>query len=341
MPNVPQLVASPRRPHFALSLCTWIALAVCAAGCATGKEANALRDLPPAPLVVMIDWQGEPQEAVAVRYGETVTECTGEEMQMMLASELRALNASSRVVTSGDVGDQQPDITVTVSPIQPIEFEHVGTASFLGAGALWLVTWVGGLVVDDSTYSVRMNATCRYSLNEDDYFDSPITGAETDLSFFERNDLLSLPTLQSLVLPPFWTSDQADKSSVALRQSAMRIAAQQIASSLKKQFEARSLNEWKCSVRLVTPAKNGAPVAGTQMPVEFAIASTSIEGVKAVSASVNGGEPIPLTLGRPGRREVAVTGTLVGLDPTRDNWVRLQVTAGNIYTRTLRLAAKQ
>lgn len=306
------------------------------AACATGDNSSVLRELPPAPLVVVIDCEvpagsGDPQLAFRA---------TAAEMQSLLVQELRALDASSRVVTRSELGNDRADVAIKLVPRGPIRFEHKATASYLGAGGLWLVSWIGGLLVPDSTYTVRMDATCRYAPagDEAEYFERAIVGGEVDLSFFERNDLISLPTLQSLLLPPFWTSDQSDKTSDALTRSSMQLVARRIATELKQDFERLAEVEFLCSVRVQTP-RNGQSVVSRTIPITLTAISQASDPVSRVTASVNGGQaqPLELVLGRDGASRVEARGELQGLDPTADNWVRIDVTAGKIYTRTLRL----
>jgi hypothetical protein len=243
-------------------------------------------------------------------------------------------------VSRGELGSDRADVAIKLVPRGPIRFAHKETASYLGAGGLWLVSWIGGLLVPDSTYTVRMDATCRFAPagDEAEYFEREIAGGEIDLSFFERNDLISLPTLQALVLPPFWTTDQSDKTSAALTRSSMRLVAQRIATELKQDFERLAEVEFLCSVRVQTP-RNGQTVVSPTTPITLTAISQASDPVSRVTVSVNGGapEPLEILLGRDGASRVEARGELRGLALDHDNWVRIDVTAGKIYTRTLRL----
>lgn len=330
------LSAPLARRHVQAALCLF---ALTATSCATGSEADALRDLPPAPLVVAVEWGSGGSAPVTVSYDGQTAQATAAEMGELLAQELRALDASSYVGTREDLADRDPDLTLVLEPRSNLEFAHVGTSNFLASGGLWLVTWIGGLLVDDSTYSIGMDAICRYSLDPEDYFERTLTGSEVDLSFFQRNDLLSMQGLQSLILPPFWTSDQTDKTSDALKRSAMRVAARQIAGELKTDYEQLAEDNLRCSIKLAKPAANGMVVTGMTMPIDMVIAATAASVLK-VTASVNGGEPIILTHEDATGLKVRAFGNLTGLELDKDNWVRIVVSADIDYTRTLRLAAR-
>lgn len=306
-----------------------------AAACASSDTGAAVRGLPPAPLLVLV----ERAESATPTKGATLSfSATEAQIQTMLAEELRALDASSRVVTPTELGQGKADVVVRFMPNGPIEFAHQGTSSFLGAGGLWLVTWIGGLLVPDSRYSVKVGtaARCRVQFG-DAYFERSIDSGEVDLSFFDRNSLASWQGLQSLVLPPFWTSDQSEKTSEALTRATMRLAARRIAVLLKSEFEDAAASDFGCKVKVDVP-KNGEPATATRMPITFTAYSRSDSQVQSATAVVNDLAPQKLVLGdRVGEDGVIVSGMLEGLDPTRENWVRLRITADRTYTRTLRL----
>lgn len=318
--------------------CLILVAAASLTGCATNGETSVLRDLPPAQYTLLVDWPDGDGAKVAVRFGGEERTVAAAEFGEMLAQELRLLNASSRVVTRNDRGDTRADLTVILTPSSAIELSHVGTTNFVAAGGLWLITWFGGLLVDDSTYQINMQANCRFAIDADVGVDRTVTGAEASLSFFERNDLVSWPGLQSLILPPFWTTDQQDTTCAALERESVRIAAQQIARELKADFEESTRADLHCSVKLLQPVQNGLPVSGTSMPIKLQVDAR--DKVSRVTASVNGQKPVVLDL-QPVKTKFEATGMLSGFDPGADNWVRVVVTSDDNYTRTLRFGAKQ
>lgn len=306
------------------------------AACASSEGNRVLRDLPPAPLVVVVDADLPPAGAESgLRFAASKAEMTS-----ILAQELRSLDVGSRVIASGEPGSDQADIEIKFRPRSQIQFEHAGATNVLGATGLWLVTWVGGLLVQESTYIVRMDATCAYKVpGERVQFERAVKGGEVDLSFLERNDFMSSSTLQALVLPPFWTSDQADTTSAALTRSSLRMAAREIANELKKDFEGIAETEFKCAVRIRSP-QNGKPASGSTMPLSLTASSRSQDPIIKISVSVNGGPSIDMPLSPASGRLVEVSGELKGLSPERENWVRVEVTADKVYTRTIRMPTR-
>jgi hypothetical protein len=328
MPS-PRPTAMSRSPR-AIAL----AVACTLAACASTDTAQAVRDLPPAALIVAVEPIDAPPAATPspLRF-----EVGAAAMQRALADELRALDVASEVVLASELGDRRADVTLKFGANRPIELAHKGTASYLAAGGLWLVTWIGGLLVEDSTYVVRMDASCKLSANETSV-DFPVGGDDVDLSFFDRNDFVSLPTLQSLILPPFWTSDQTDTTSEALSHAAIRIAAQRVAQRLKQDFEVQAANQMGCGLTIATP-RNGQVANAAELPIEFVV--TSREPVESVFAKVNGGAEIPLAIAGSrleGQLRTEVVSTLRGLEPGRPNQVTLYVVLGGLtFSRTLRL----
>lgn len=308
------------------------------AACATDDDHQKLRRLPPAPLVVVVDAQAPTVgDAEALHFAATAAE-----MQGVLVRELRQLDASSRVVTRAELGADAADLTVTLVPKGAVGFSYAGTANVLGAGGLWLVTWIGGLLVPDSRYDLQWNATCRYARGgaDQDFIERRVADASVDLSFFDRNDLLSVQGLQSLVLPPFWTSDQTAKTSAALTQSSIHEVAQQIAGDLKRDFEQLAENELGCSIRVQTPP-NGRMVTSSEVPIALSVTTSSTETVSKVTISVNGAAATDLRITPAGQRTIEARGLLKNLKPNQTNWVRIQVTAGEVNARTLRLGDRQ
>lgn len=309
------------------------------AACATQDASGKVRHLPPAALFVLVD-------APPARPGGPANSAPGDpvraEWVRMIAAELRRLDASSRVVTRAELGNDRPDLVVTLVAKGPPQFQHTGASSVLLSCGLWLTTWIGGLLVPDSSYRLDWNAGYRLeptSMSAAAALDQPIQSREVVLSFFERNDLVSGPTLQSLVLPPFWTTDQTDKTNAALERAAMRAAALELATFLKQDFEGAANATWLCSVDVKQP-RNGQRVTGAEMDVEVLVISRTRTDAERVTAAVNDGPEIELS--REQTSDGAGTlarGKLRGLRPDAENRVRLRVFTDKEFTRTLRLAS--
>ncbi|MFK7740380.1 MAG: hypothetical protein AB8H80_08645 [Planctomycetota bacterium] len=317
------------------------ALLLFASGCASTSDLDELRDQPPVPMVVLVQWDAD-ESPMHIRYGEETVEVPAEELTELLAQELRALDTGSMIGTKRDLRAIAPDLTLTMRQEEPIVCSHEGTSGFLASGGLWLVTWVGGLLVEDSAYRVAMNASCTFANSEDNRAERSITGDVVELSFFDRNDLVSWPGLQSLVLPPFWTSDQTETTIDALKRSAMRIAARKIANDLKVGFDERYQNQLRCAVEMVQPARNKSEVTGVSMPLDVRIRIDTDEDEEepvTVEASINGGDYSALEVQPDELNNLALRarGTLNGLAMGTDNWVRLRIRAEETFTRTIRL----
>jgi hypothetical protein len=304
------------------------------AACATTDTGREIRELPPAALCLLVDTQ---PSAAAPAGATPLSDTTRNNWVRMIAEELRRLDATSRVVTRAELGDNAPDLVVTLVANRPPQFEHTGASSVLLAGGLWITTWIGGLLVPDSSYRLDWDATYRLAptLPSAAAFERRIQTGEVVLSFFERNDFFSGPTLESLILPPFWTTDQADKTNGALEQAAVRTAALEIATFLKRDFERAANTNWRCSVEVKQP-RNGQPVIGTELNLVLAV-SRARTAVERVTARLINGPPIELSLAPDGAGTVA-SGKLTGLRTDVENRIRVEVVTDKTFTRTLRLA---
>jgi hypothetical protein len=336
--RMPKTLASCRclAASWRLSLIAWGALA---ASCAAGPVSDPIQAMEPAALVVAVDLPASSLASPPSSVGGF--SATPAEVRSILVEELRATNASSRIVPMDQLNGDRADVIVRLMPASDhsVSFEHEGTANFLGAGALWAITWLGGLLVPDSRYSVALDAKVQVAFG-DALIERPMSPESVNLTFFERNDLLTVHGLQSLVLPPFWTTDQADKTGAALTQATLRSAARQIALLLKKDFERAAASDFGCSIELKAP-KNGSAVEGSEMAIELVAVSKTETPVSRVAVSVNGGPQEELSLGdRVLADGIVARGKLRKLDVARENWIRVEATTDRVHSRTLRLMAR-
>lgn len=314
-------------------------LAVLCAGSCAGPASKV--DLPPATLTIAVAAIPEVRIADAdngLRFSADATA-----VRDMLVANLRANDAGSRVFVEGDRSAKQADVVLRLTFSAPIAMAHEGTSSYLAAGGLWLVTWIGGLCIEDSSYNVSVAGTCALRTPRDRSIEIAVGGKPVAVSFLERNDFFSWPTLQSLVLPPFWTTDQSDTTSAALSRRAIENLAADIATFLKQDFEVRALESDFCQLRLLGPNQNGAPVTGTTMPIEFEIVATS--EIKKVALAVNDGAPqaiAPAQAEQPAldRHRALVRTSLTGLSEDRANFVRVTIETKEEFTRTLRFGPR-
>jgi hypothetical protein len=226
---------------------------------------------------------------------------------------------------------------------QRATFSHKGWAdTWWASGGLWLVTWIGGLAVNDSTYNA--NLQIEYSVEfphsrsevKKSYESDPV-----DTTFFERNDLFSWPTAQSLILPPFLTTDQPDTTRDALTRRAVDSVALGLARDLKQRFEEFEARD-NCSVKVTSPI-NGSSVDSDTITLKGLIrAQSSIDGV---STELNGKPGVAVN-------SVKVEGddfwphqssfshTVSGLK-LGANSIRITISAGDLSTRTLSITRAQ
>jgi hypothetical protein len=218
-------------------------------------------------------------------------------------------------------------------------YENLSNSAFL-SGALWLFTWVGGFFPNDSEYKSDMVVEC-------DAWNAcaqlPIQKASAkandriSLSYFDRNTFFSLGTLESLVVPPFWTHDGIHETSAALTDQ----GTMQVAADLKRQIRdlaAKAREKGSTDFPIVEFAKptNGSTVAGNVTDLEGRVVSPG-RGIDRVEVFVNrklhtelrqGRELLALTdQGRPdGTRECRFEVRDLPLPAPDSNEIRVVVT---------------
>lgn len=309
----------------------------------TSNSLGEVRQLPPCPVRIGIEnFPSFPSAG-----GQEVMEASAsrEEMREMLFHSLtRARTASEVQLLPPNATDEQKeefDLILTPNMRKRPTFAHDGWAStWWASGSLWLLTWVGGLAVNDSSY--------RSDMRVDFNVEFPATGASASHSsecrmlsttFFERNDLMSWPTVQSLVLPPFLTTDQADTTITALTQGATDGVAADLARALKQNF-VKFESEDKCSLEVRQPT-NGATVNGSSVSIAGMVKSTDVarEVTVELLGSGKGEQKATLQNSRTDnvprlRNRVDFSHTVTGLEPGR-NYIRIAISAGDRSTRTI------
>lgn len=110
---------------------------------------------------------------------------------------------------------------------------HVGLSGFptVGAGLLWFGTWIGGLLMPDCLYDPGIEVECTAISPHDG---RPIarfalSSTPIHLRFVDRNPFISAALAQSLILPPFWTSDDPIRTSHSLSERGTEHIATQLA----------------------------------------------------------------------------------------------------------------
>ncbi len=214
-----------------------ISVAVCAvfASCSTSDGVLQLRKEPPAPIALVV-------EPMTAANGIDPIDWGGE-FRDRLIRELAQLDAVSVVGSAEDAAARQgADFVLRPRLVRPMDYQHGGVSEgWWAAGGLWLVTWIGGLFVDDSCYSVEVEIAYDLRAGKDSAeplgeVSSGYGGDDVDLAFFDRNDFFSVGTLMSLILPPFWTVDEDETTRQSLQDGVARRAAVKLAEYVKRDF---------------------------------------------------------------------------------------------------------
>ena len=337
----PEVVEAPRRKPVAFLLVLVLALL---ASCASSDAYADIRKQPPCPITLAIDVPTV-AAAEASAGSQSMTVRPGE-MQDLLVRGLRKVRAASRVVPLSELASpSDADVVLRPTLRQTAPFEYIGCSdSWWASGGLWLVTWIGGMAVNDSSYRANMEAVFQLEFPQSERrFQQQMGSRDIDLSFLQRNDLFSWPTVQSFVLPPFWTTDQLDTTTAALTGHAVDDVAAKLGEYLKQQFEDESKTHDLCSIGIESPV-NGATVTTESVKITGVI-RPAVQ-ITSVQASLNGGSEVEASVvaladgeggdgvDRAYQRRFRVN--LRGLNPG-ENFVRITVQAGDEYTRTLTL----
>jgi hypothetical protein len=269
-----------------------------AAGCASApreaqeKEASTVRALDPAAcqLAVMVSQGPAPSGAPGtLRFTKDVTG-----LRDAVVQQLASLNTASSVIAVADAKEamtRDADVLLDLSVTASGAPTHRGLSSgWWSSGLLWLVTWIGGLLTDDSTYQTSLTLNGRFvpvgELDLGDIGAVSTNSTPVDLSYWERNTVASWRFLQSLVLPPFWTTDDPELTSQALAEHATMAASVKVADYVKRRLEEEG-REKLARLLLKQPATTGTTMAGASTPLEFVIESTRAP-IGELAIAVNG-----------------------------------------------------
>lgn len=325
-------------------LLSTVVFAGCAASAPAGEDAGAVGALPPAACRLAV---GLP-DYVAAPSGGLHFDQGGVALQEAVVNRLRALRSASDVIAVKDRAQartEQADLYMELRVEGDVALAHAGlSGGWWSSGLLWMVTWIGGLLTDDSTYatSLRLRGDLASAQESRPPFASPAgDSGPVDLTYWDRNTLWSWRFLQCLVLPPFWTTDDPALTSAALSREATDRACVGLASFIKTQLEA------SCSGDLggfeLRQPENGASVTGDAVTLEFAIRAR--HGVINAVVLEYGDRVLPLTVPAPAEQAgVGSRGEFVcnvapllleGLQPGA-NQIRIRADVGGLtLTRTV------
>lgn len=267
-----------RAVHCAL-LTTLVALG---SACASTDDVRDLRAGDPAPVVIAI----KPAKGSIPTPGEGELGYVWDSVQIRdaLISELTDLRAATEIVAANSANESRADVIITPHIRNADIPGHEGLSdSWWASGGLWLVTWVGGLFIDDSNYTTKLNVDFEIKSSHSDQaiVKSSDTGDVT-LSFADRNGLMSWQTIQTFVLPPFWTTDSTASTSAALTSRMTRAVAVDLARYLKGEYATD--NQHTATLRILQP-KNGRNIGHGKVVLEGRIDSK--EEIGTVRFSIN------------------------------------------------------
>lgn len=173
-----------------------------------------LQRLPPVPLRIgLLPVEAGEQALAALAGGREALPFAYDlpGVRARLIEVLDGLNTCTEVVAL-EPGAETLEFDLLLRPrLRGAALGHVGaTRDAVLSSLLWLCTWVGGFFLGDCEYQARLDLEWEVILPDStrvvDVFGSD--SDRTQLSFFDRNRVLSWALLQSIVIPPVFTTDQ-------------------------------------------------------------------------------------------------------------------------------------
>ncbi len=218
-----------RRPRPSLLLAPALLLAACGSTAPDYRSRDGLlllRDMPTAPYRIGV----LPLRPGTVRLPAgalTPEHCV--DFRDRLVTALQGLASASDVVplpADADPADLrlcgEPDridlavVPTLRSPARTGDWQWSG--QWWLSGVLWLTTWFGGLAVEDAEYQAEMAVDFEvyHPAGRRRIAVVEARSSAFGLNFWDRHRVLSFGTLQSLVLPPFLTSDDRARTEALL-----------------------------------------------------------------------------------------------------------------------------
>lgn len=205
-------------------------------------ETRALRAVSPAPFHVVVAPLriGPGTDLASGAFGAPLTDA---DLLETLLANLRALRAASLVtpVPSADLAtaNEHGADLLLLPTLSALRFEYEGgTAEGLLSSLLWATTWIGGLFVADARYEARLCIDWEIVNPHNGQTVTSLSGSTTShrLAFVDRNPLFSLGGLQSLFIPPIFTSDDRPRTAALLTDIALAHSAIELTAFLKNGF---------------------------------------------------------------------------------------------------------
>jgi len=314
-------------------------------GCASGpqaaleKEAASVRSMPPSACRLAVGIGKGPENGAAA--GGLHFTMDAVRLRDAVVAELTRLNTASAVIAVADAQDASrtgADVYLDLRVLASDPPTHQGLSSgWWSSGLLWLITWIGGLLTDDSTYqtNLRLSASLAHVDSSEIGSVSADSGA-VDLSYWDRNTVASWRFLQCLVLPPFWTTDDPQLTSQALTEHAVSEASVRIADYVKRKLEDDSATRL-ARFTLRQPARNGIEVDADSVQLEFVIESPTAPVASLVVDQDGARTPIdlPPEVFQSGSYVCAVPPMRIALRPGVNEVHVVANIGGNRFRRTI------
>lgn len=266
-------------------------------GCASaGHDAEAMRERPPVPFRIAVAAVEADAEVLATLGGASIGIPFAYDMpslQMRLVDALRSFDTATAVVMAQDLSDPYIADLELRPRLRRASFRYSGTSTgdALLSSLLWITTWAGGLFVSDCDYQAHLDVEWEIvNPAEDRIID--VVSSRTDherLAFLDRNSFFELGTLQTLLIPPAFTSDSESDISAELSSRAADRVAATIARYLKSDM-AGNQRDLIGELRLDSP-RNHSVFTSHTAPLRGRVAAGAL--IRRLSIVLNGAtEPI-------------------------------------------------
>ncbi len=258
-------------------------------------DGRHLRDAEPAPYRIAVSefsLRDHVMPAVQGENGSLPLAFSVDEMRDRLVEDMHQLNAASAVFAV----DGESDVAQAVGAgadlllrprVTAFHVSHDGASgNWLLSTSLWLFTWIGGLLVDDSNYQAQLQVEWEIvnTAPADEHRITRIStsSSQEDLAFWDRHSVVSAGTLQTFILPPVITFDSDSATSEALCDRAVTHVAAQITQYLKSGLDGQDQNLiGRC--RIDNP-RNGATVTD---PVTLDGVISARDRITSLTVAVN------------------------------------------------------
>lgn len=287
-----------RRSNLAFAWLLTAAACASPSGLSDVEEAKAIRDAEPIPFRIGV--APVTTAPSAITEGELRFAFDESDLRSRLCNDFAALRTASEVVAITDEVDIE-DLDLVLRPhvrAALLAYDDATQGAWLSS-ILWITTWFGGLWIEDSSCQSRLQLDWEVVNPREErsgrVLDSLRCSSEqSELAFLERNSFFSWQTLQSLIIPPAFTSDSDVTTASALSRRAVDSVAASVARYLKGGLggDGRDLLG---ELRLDHP-RNGSRVAASTIELSGRLAAGGLIRELAIYAH-DANEPLLLMSG--------------------------------------------